>query len=277
MSSTSTSNWNAEAKIPTQKELAKRYKVKLTSRPWLLIQALILAHVGTLIIVAIYYGLFETTNFMTTWWHHTVPDGDIRHNIRDVAEGVLGALLAKGVLWNHFTKSHQKSGRVYDWMHDKARIPMVPSALLATLVLTGAAFVLGTWFFHHAVPLHAASVQPTGSVWHRTSTLWNSNWDKKVLAFICTFLGSRPMHDIYDDAQGYFAGRRVSGVRKHHWWQRITDKLYPITFKNRVAYLMDHPSRVKPYSQHVDNIMRLIVLICVGLAAWGYYILTFIA
>jgi hypothetical protein len=258
------------ATAPLRAEDLGKYRVHTRSRILLLVEAAILAHVGVLIVAGLYYALFETTWFMHNWWHSLVPNGAIRHNIRDVGEGVLGAFLAKAVLWDHFTKSHQKSGRIFDWLHEKLHIPTVPASLLATVVLAGGAFIGLSWVFDHVFTLHVATNAPAGSWWHRTETLWNSNWDKKVLAFVCAFVGSRPMHDVFDDIQGYFAARRNALKRKPHLWE-------PVTFRNRFAYLSDHPAEVRSYPTSLNIIVALVVIAGVAAASSGYYVLTYVA
>ena len=254
------------AGIEDQREaLAKRYKLRLRNRLPQIAWALILAHIGLLIVVAVYYASFEITPAQHAWWHSVVPNGNLRHNIRDVAEGVLGGFLAKAVLWNHFKKSHQRAGRVFDKLH----ILEVPAALLTTAILGVAAFT-GGYYILHALAIHTSSPYPTGSLWSRTSTLWNSNWDKKALGFLTAMIAARPMHAIFDDIQGYFAGRRVSLGRPPRFYA-------PVTFKNRYRYLLDNKQEVRHYSRATELVMPFLVLAGVGLAAWGYYILTYVA
>jgi hypothetical protein len=57
--------------------------------------ALVLAHIGTLIIVALYYLVFEVhyhvaghSYTLKHWWDTTVSNADLRHSIRNVAEAL---------------------------------------------------------------------------------------------------------------------------------------------------------------------------------------------
>lgn len=256
--------------LPTRAELAKTYKLGPIAHVFKLIWGAVFSHVGLLIVVALYYLLFETTPEMKHLWDNVIcPNSHLRHEIRNVGEGVLGAFLAKGIMWNRFTKSHQKAGRIFDFLHDRLRIPATFSALLSTAALFASAFWFGTTLLHD-LSIHASSGAVTGSLWHRTATLWNSNWDQKALGFLCAFLATRPMHSIFDDVQGYFAGRRVTLGKKARFW-------YPRAFKNRIAYLQANPTENRAYASHVSFFMRLGVFVGIGLAGYGYYILTYVA
>ena len=61
----------------------------------LLVFAVILAHIGMLVVVALYYMAFELNGSATAWWHHTVTNSNLRHDIRDVVEGLFGGFLAQ--------------------------------------------------------------------------------------------------------------------------------------------------------------------------------------
>ena len=69
-----------------------------------LVTAVPFAYAGPLVIAAIYYMLFELWKPATDAWHTVVSNGDLRHNIRDVGEGLLGGLYAQAILWNHWRK-----------------------------------------------------------------------------------------------------------------------------------------------------------------------------
>lgn len=248
----------------------KKYKLGPLAHVLKLVWGAIFSHVGLLIVVALYYIIFETTGTMNNAWHHLVPNGNLRHEIRNVGEGVLGAFLAKGIMWNHFTKSHERAGRLFDFIQNRFRfLPAWLSAIVTTAIVFALAFWAGTSALH-ALSVHSSTGAVNGSLLHRTATLWNSNWDQKALGFLCAFLATRPMHAIFDDVQAYFAGRRASLGRKPHFW-------YPKAFKNRYKYLVAHPSQVRSYSAHVNLFMRFGVLAGIGLAAYGYYILTYVA
>ena len=71
----------------------------------------VLAYTGLLIVAALYYVLLEThvklplldeTN--TQAWHRLVPERALRHDIRDVGEGLLGGLLGIAFTYNYFRR-----------------------------------------------------------------------------------------------------------------------------------------------------------------------------
>ena len=76
----------------------------------------VFAYLGILIVAALYYVLLEThvtlpflreTN--TQAWHHLVPRAGLRHDIRDVGEGLLGGLLGIAFTYNHFRVRPRKN------------------------------------------------------------------------------------------------------------------------------------------------------------------------
>src|SRR5258707_7189702 len=64
------------------------------------ITALVIAHVGALVIAGLYYAVFEWNAHMTAWWHSLISDKGLRHDIRDVAEGFYGGAIAQQLVWN---------------------------------------------------------------------------------------------------------------------------------------------------------------------------------
>ena len=260
--------------IPTESEviqggLWKKYRLGPIAHLWRLIVGLVAAHVGTLIIVALYYLAFEVNPSATHWWHSTVSNGNLRHTIRDVAEGVLGAFLAKAVVWNHFTKKHVTSGRVYDRLKNTLHVPETPSAILASLVIFAFLFTVG-YVILEALHVHAVAASKHGGVWVHTRALWTDGYINKILAFVCAFIAARPLHNMYDGIQGYFAGRRAADDKPPPF-------LYPANFKNRYRFLRDYPEHRKAYGNWARIVMPLLLLVAVGLAVYGWYILAYIA
>jgi hypothetical protein len=202
-----------------QADLWRKYRLGPIQHIWRIIVGLVAAHAGTLVIVALYYMAFELNPSATHWWHTTVSNGDLRHTIRDVAEGVLGAFLAKAVIWNHFTKSHVKSGRVYDWLKRTLRLPETPTAIFAALLTFAGLFALGYWVLEK-LKVHSVAAAIHGGAWAHTQAIWTNGYVNKILAFVCTFIAVRPLHNVYDDMQGYFGLlRRQAGCPLHHRWQ----------------------------------------------------------
>lgn len=253
----------------TREGLWKKYKLGPIQHVWRLIVGLVAVHVGTLVIVALYYLAFEINPSATHWWHSTVSNGDLRHTIRDVAEGVLGAFLAKAVVWNHFTKKHVTSGRVYDRLKNTFHIPETPAAILASLVIFAFLFTVG-YVVLEALNVHAVAASKHGGVWVHTRALWTDGYVNKALAFVCAFIAVRPLHNMYDDIQGYFAGRRALDDRPPPFF-------YPANFKNRYRFLRDFPEHRKAYGNWTRVVMPILVILVVGLAVYGWYILAYVA
>lgn len=228
-----------------------------------------LAHVGLFIVAALYYLLTQKNPSVKHWWDTTVTPSSLRHDIRDVGEGTLAACLAGAIVWNHFKKSHKKAGRIFTVLNAKLHVPVVFAALLTAAVLWTVAFVAGEWIFH-ALAVHTPTHAITGSVWHRTvNSLWKSAWDKKVLGFVSTFFARRPLHIVYDEMQAYFASRRVAQGKRPRFY-------HPPAFKARVNYLAQNKVEVRHYSPLVNWIMGVGLLASIGLAGYGYYVLTYI-
>src|SRR5947209_2274777 len=91
----------------------------LRNRLLLLVDALVLLHVGTLIVVALYYLAFQLIPGVKYDWDHALTGqlhfwglkvhvallsgahwAQWRHLIRNVGEGLLGAVLAQAIVWN---------------------------------------------------------------------------------------------------------------------------------------------------------------------------------
>jgi hypothetical protein len=240
----------------------------------LLVAAVALAHIGMFIVVALYYLLTQKIPAVKHYWDHTlVTNGDLRHSIRDVGEGVLGGFLAQAIVWNHFAKSHRKAGRIFDRLHDTLRIPEVPAALLASFVFGAVGFLI-LYYGLHALDIHAAVTNAHGSLWNRSLTIWKSSWDKKAMGYAAAFVARRPLHVIFDDAQRWFAERRVQLHKGTRWY-------HPPTFQARVndiaATVASSNVEVSPHGSLQSGLMLGGVVVGLVLAGYGYYILTYIA
>jgi hypothetical protein len=240
----------------------------------LLVAAVALAHIGMFIVVALYYLLTQKNPTVKHFWDHTlVTNSDLRHSIRDVGEGVLGGFLAQAIVWNHFAKSHLKVGRIFRRVHDAAHIPEVPAALVASVILGTVGFLV-LYFGLHALDVHAAVKVAHGSLWHRTENIWASSWDKKALGYAAAFAARRPLHLVFDDIQGWFAERRVElhkGPRFYH----------PPTFTARVNDVAEAARRSNRPIAHQGRPQSVLMVgglvIGLALAAYGFYVLTYIA
>jgi hypothetical protein len=233
----------------------------------LVVDAAVLAHVGVLIVAALYYLITQRNPGVKHWWDTHVTPASLRHDIRDVGEGVLASCLAQAIVWNPFTRSHRKAGQVFRRVRERYYVPVGVSALVSAAVIGAAAFLVGEGILH-LLSVHATTHPASGSLWHRTATLWNSNWDKKALGFGAAIAARRPLHILFDRAQEYFAGRRAAsgkGLRSYH----------PPVFQARYNYLIANRHEVRHYSAVVSYLMGAVVVVSIGLAGYGFYVLTY--
>lgn len=227
-----------------------------------------------LIVVALYYLLTQKSPTIKHFWDNTlVTNGDLRHSIRDVGEGILGGFLAQAIVWNHFAKSHLKAGRAFDRLHERLHIPEIPAALLASAVF-GAIGFLALYYILHALHAHAAVHAAHGSLWNRTQNIWKSSWDKKAMGYAAAFVARRPLHIVFDKVQKWFAERRV----KLH---KGTRRYQPPTFKarvNEIAKIALDANREVPSQGPLQSTLMLgSLFVGLALAGYGYYVLTYIA
>ena len=237
------------------------------NRAILLVDAVVLAHVGVLIVAALYYLITQTNPSVKHWWDTTVTPSSLRHDIRDVGEGVLASCLAQAIVWNGFTRGHRRAGQTLSRFRERYHVPVVVAALGSAALIGAAAFAAGELILH-AASVHAANHVPKGAIWNRTLTLWNSNWDKKALGFVAALVARRPLHVLFDRTQEYFAGRRVAAgrpLRRYH----------PPVFQARYNYLLANRHELRRYPALLSLLMGLSVVVSVGLAGFGFYVLTY--
>lgn len=269
----------------------------LLNKLYLLVSIGVFAYIGTLIITALYYLLFEVYAPMTNWWHNTVPNSGLRHSIRDVAEGLLGGLLAQQIIWNAFKKRKQKksvldkteialhipnlkSGKRLSPFELVAAVPLVllyavPGFLVAYEVVT----VIRD-HIHHAtsvasgvVALAALAHPHAASLLTKTQHTFTDAWPTKLMGYSAAlFFGRRPAKAVFDHIQLAFAERRVALGKGARWYQ-------PPTFQARVNALKTKSiASVKAnQSSWQTVVMSGGVLLGLGLAAYGWYILNYIA
>ena len=198
------------------------------------IVAVVLAHIGSLDITGLYYALFEWNARMTAWWHSFISNANLRHAVRDVAEGFYGGAIAQQLVWNAFKKHRvkymTKPMTRLDRIEDFLRIPnlrsrrelsfwQIPYALLLWAPLYGSVGFAVVYFFDAAIRRDVAALRnavtalsPHASLWQRTQAIDTSNWDKKVMGLAASFFfGRRPLRKVFDGVQLWFAERNVGG------------------------------------------------------------------
>jgi hypothetical protein len=262
------------------------------------ILAVVLAHIGALIITGLYYTVFEWNAHMTAWWHSFISDRNLRHDIRDVAEGFYGGAIAQQLVWNPFRKRRvkymAKPMNRLDRIEDFLRIPnlrskrelsfwQIPYALLVWAPLYGAPGFAAVYFLDAAIRhdisiLHntVTILGPHASLWQRTKAIDTSNWDKKVMGLAASFFfGRRPLRKVFDGVQLWFAERHVASGKPMHWYD-------PPTFRARCNDVAAgvQAGRIVATDRHgtLQAVLLTAALIpAVVFAGLGYYVLTFIA
>src|SRR5579859_6514003 len=250
----------------------------------------IFTYVGLCVVAALYYLLFEThvrlpgsneTN--TQAWHHLVPNSTLRHDIRDVGEGLFGGLLAISITFNHFKRIGRRD--LVDRIEIALGIPNRKSGqklagwqillgLLLIPVYASVGFIVGEWLvgvIHPAVS-HLAEVE-AGSVFTNIKSNILQAWPKKLIGLMAAlFFGHRPALALIDDIQLWFAERRVAlgkGTRFYH--------TPPFKARcNAVAASGDVRPRASA-RRILPLIMSVVAIAIAGLGGYGYYVLNYIA
>jgi hypothetical protein len=273
----------------------------LRNKALLVLDGLALIHVGTLIVVALYYLAFQTIPGVKYDWDHLLTGGlhfwglhvhlallspahwaDWRHLIRNVGEGLLGGILGQAIIWNHFKVKPKPRTRVDDLeialhipnLKDNRRTSAWQMLALPLLVLVYAipGFAIGAGL--RALILAHINVHQVSSS-HVVQSLWTANVPQKVVGLFASFVFARRVgRGIYDDVQLFFAERlRASGkpLRFYH-------RLVP-TFVARYNSVSadDAAAAVDTRERWATWILVGSIPVGIGLAAFGYYVLAYIA
>jgi len=256
----------------------------------LLVAAVVLAHLATLAVAGLYYLLFEVYAPFTHAWHAVVPSPGTRHLVRNVYEGVLGGTMAQFVVFNHFAKRRLRLTWL-DGQELKLGIPnlkderplsglqIVLSPLLV-LVYAIPGFLLGAgvaWVVRHDLTTpHNYALLVGGSngrhsLWSPIQTVWTTNRDQKIVGFFASvFLGRRPVRAVAEDLQGYLAARRVALGKPKRFY-------HPPNFRARMnaATAEGATERLAKAGGWVPFLLSTVVLVGLGLAAFGYWVLAY--
>jgi hypothetical protein len=271
----------------------------------ILVDGLVLVHVGTLIVVALYYLAFQTVHGVKYDWDHLLTGGlhfwgvhvhlallskahwaEWRHLIRNVGEGLLGGVLGQAIIWNHF--KHQPKPR--NWI-DRVEIALhIPNLkddrrtsgwqlmALPVLVLVYAipGFAIGAGVArliqHGLAHVHLHQVSSDALI----QSLWTGNVSQKIVGLFASFVFARRVgRGVYDDVQLFYAERRRAAGKPLAAYH----KLVP-TFAARYNGV----SSTESAAAAVDARDRWATWLLVGsiplgfvLAAFGYYVLAYIA
>ncbi len=282
---------SADAALPAPLVRPKRHPLTWArQRVALLAVRAVFTYVGICIIAALYYILLEThvrlpliheTN--TQAWHHAVPDSKLRHDIRDVGEGLLGGILAIGFTYNHYRHirppnavdrfemrlgiPNVKSGRKLAWWQIVLGVVLIP-------LYASVGFFVGELLVSaiHPAVSQLAEVQ-TGSLLTNIKNNFLEQWPKKLIGFAAAFFfGHRPARAVVDDVQLWFAERRVASGRPLRAY-------HPPPFKARYNDVAASGA-VRPRAQSghaLALVLSVLGVAAAGLAGYGYYVLNYIA
>lgn len=297
-----TTHTDASANLPAPLVRLRDHPIAwLRIRVELGVAAAAVALVGELVVVGVYYLLFEVNPTMTHLWHSLVSDNRLRHDFRNVGEGLLGGFLAQQVVWNHY-KGTPRPARSIDALEIRWHVPnpttgrrlsfaqIVLSPFLALLYAVPGfvvALALAALLRHNQQALHG--VLPTifspaggagvgthvasgGGLWGRTQTLWKQNWDKKLMGLGASFFfGRRPMRAVFDDVQLRLVQRRIAA-------DKPLARYHPPTFRARYNDIRGPSGNdPDPSSRAVDSLILGAALIAGPLAALGGYVLMVVA
>ncbi len=278
---------------------------------WLKIKALVavdglvLVHIGTLIVVAVYYLAFQTIPGVKYDWDHALTGGlrfwglhvhlgllspghwaQWRHLVRNVGEGLLGGVLAQAMIWNHFRVKPKPRSWV-DRLEIRLHIPNLKDErrtsgwqllALPLLVLVYAipGFAVGAGVArliqHGLAHVHLQQISSDAVV----QSLWTGNVSQKVVGLFASIVFARRVgRGVYDDMQLFFAERRRAAgkpLSRYH-------KLVP-TFAaryNGISSTENAAAAVETHDRWARWILTGSIPVGIGLAAFGYYVLAYIA
>jgi hypothetical protein len=276
----------------------------LKNRLLLGFDALVLLHVGTLIVVALYYLVFELIPGVKYDWDHALTGqlhfwgahvhlallsrvhwAQWRHLIRNVGEGLLGGILAQAIVWNHFRVKPRPRNwidRIEIALHipnlkDERRLSGGQMLALPLLVLIFAipGFAIGYGVSHliqHGIAhVHIHQLSHSGVI----QGLWTGKVSQKVVGLFASFVfGRRVGRGVYDDLQLFFAERRRALGKPLVFYHRLVP-----TFEARYNSVSDDDARdaIGKRGRWLRWVFAALIPIGVGLAAFGYYVLAFIA
>ena len=276
----------------------------LKNKALLAVDGLALIHVGTLIVVALYYLAFQTIPGVKYDWDHLLTGGlhfwglhvhlvllskahwaEWRHLVRNVGEGLLGGILGQAIIWNHFKVKPKPPGRVDELeialhipnLKDNRRTSAWQMLALPLLVLVYAipGFAIGAGVSHliqhDLAHIHLHQVSSDRVV----QSLWTGNVSQKVVGLFASLVFARRVgRGIYDDVQLFFAERlRASGkpLRFYH-------KLVPTFIARYNSVSSDEAAAaVDKHDRWATWILVGSIPVGIGLAAFGYYVLAYIA
>jgi hypothetical protein len=277
----------------------------LKNKALLAVDGLALLHVGTLIVVALYYLAFQTIPGVKYDWDHALTGGlhfwglpvhlallskahwaEWRHLVRNVGEGLLGGVLAQAIIWNHYKFKAKPRNRIDNLeialhipnLKDERRTSGWQMLVLPLLVLVYAipGFAIGAGVAHliqnNLAHLHLHQVSSDAVV----QSLWTGKVSQKIVGLFASIVFARRVgRGVYDDVQLFFAERRRAAGKPLAFYH----KLVP-TFAARYNGVSSQQAAAEAVAGHdrwVTWILLASIPVGIGLAAFGYYVLAYIA
>jgi hypothetical protein len=277
----------------------------LKNKALVTVDGLVLVHVGTLVVVALYYLAFQTIPGVKYDWDHAFTGGlhfwgvhahlallsqahwaEWRHLIRNVGEGLLGGILGQAIIWNHFRVKPKPRNWIDNLeialhipnLKDDRRLSGWQMLALPLLVLVYAipGFAIGAGVSHliqHSLAhVHLSQVTSDKVL----QSLWTGNVSQKVVGLFASIVFARRVgRGVYDDAQLFFAERRRAAGKPLSFYH----KLVP-TFAARYNGVSSQEAAADAAGERDRWVTWVLVgSIPVGivLAAFGYYVLGYVA
>ena len=277
----------------------------LKNKLLIVVDGLVLVHLGTLIVVALYYLAFQTIPGVKSDWDHALTGGlhfwgfhahlallskahwaQWRHLIRNVGEGLLGGILGQAIIWNHYRVKAKPRTRVDELeialhipnLKDGRRTSGLQMVALPLLVLVYAipGFAIGAGVArliqHGLAHVHLHQVSSDVVV----QTLWTGHVSQKVVGLFASFVFARRVgRGVYDDVQLMFAERRRAADKPLVFYHRLVP-----TFAARHNGIASQDAAAAAVDKHDRWVTRILIgsiPIGIGLAGFGYSVLAYIA
>jgi hypothetical protein len=290
---------------PLDATLVRHPRRWLKNKALVAADALVLVHIGTLIVVALYYLAFQTIPGVKHDWDSALTGGlrfwglhvhvallskghwaQWRHLIRNVGEGLLGGVLAQGIIWNHFKVKPRRRNRVDDLeislhipnLKDDRRTSAWQLLALPLLVLIYAipGFAIGAGVSrliqHSIAHVHIHQVSSDVVI----QSLWTSKVAEKIVGLFASFVFARRVgRGVYDDLQLFFAERRRARDRPLVFYHRLVP-----TFEaryNSIASAEAAREAIGKRGRWATVILAVSIPVGIALAGFGYYVLAYIA
>jgi hypothetical protein len=266
-----------------------------------LIYVVVAVHIGVWIASALYYDITQVRYvvgghqilYLKHGWDY-LPQNlglhsyawwkPIRHDIRNVYEGLLGGLLGMvvGIRWKppkpatrldnllvklHFPSRHQQ-GRTTPLQVILSPLT-VSLAGLPGFVVALAAVSGGSWIVSHlhvVIHLHAMTI-PHQAVLQSYLATWQSQWQYQLVGLAAgLFYGRKAFFKVAEDIQLFFIERRIAASRR-------PGRIYPWNYRMRYDQVLAETGGAVPkHGRWISVFMPVVGIIGLLLTADGIYV-----